>query len=183
MGRSKALILATLVAAGASSAAFGADLLPPPPQLGPPPPMDVGGGWYLRGDVGVGAVQMSNWRSTLQPFDETGQSLRQRRATVPSRFRRHGRHRPSPASASAISSTTGSARTSPANIGRKRPTGPTSCRPGPSTIRPLLAQTHTPAASAPLCSWRTAISISAPGIASRPLSAAVSASPPINWRG
>ena len=74
MGRSKALILATLVAAGASSAAFGADLLPPPPQLGPPPPMDVGGGWYLRGDVGVGAVQMSNWRSTLQPFDETGQS-------------------------------------------------------------------------------------------------------------
>ena len=75
MGRSKALILATLVAAGASSAAFGADLLPPPPQLEPPPPMDVGGGWYLRGDVGVGALQMSNWRSTLQPFDETGQSF------------------------------------------------------------------------------------------------------------
>ena len=75
MGRSKALILATLVAASASSAAFGADLLPPPPQLGPPPPMDVGGGWYLRGDVGVGAVQMSNWRSTLQPFDETGNAF------------------------------------------------------------------------------------------------------------
>jgi opacity protein-like surface antigen len=75
MGRSKALILATLVAAGASSAAFGADLLPPPPQLEPPPPMDVGGGWYLRGDVGVGAVQMSNWRSTLQPFDETGNAF------------------------------------------------------------------------------------------------------------
>ncbi len=75
MGRSKALILATLVAAGASSAAFGADLLPPPPQLEPPPPMDVGGGWYLRGDVGVGALQMNSWRSTLQPFDETGQSF------------------------------------------------------------------------------------------------------------
>ncbi len=67
MGRSKALILATLVAAGASSAAFGADLLPPPPRLEPPPPMDVGGGWYLRGDVGVGALQMNSWRSTLQP--------------------------------------------------------------------------------------------------------------------
>src|SRR5208283_3607756 len=65
MGRSKALILATLVATGASSAAFGADLLPPPPQLEPPPPMDVG----------VGALQMSSWRSTLQPIDETGQSL------------------------------------------------------------------------------------------------------------
>ena len=75
MGRSKALILATLVAAGASSAAFGADLLPPPPQLEPPPPMDVGGGWYLRGDVGVGAVQMSSWRSTLQPVDETGNAF------------------------------------------------------------------------------------------------------------
>ncbi len=75
MGRSKALILATLVAAGASSAAFGADLLPPPPLLEPPPPIDVGGGWYLRGDVGVGALQMNSWRSTLQPFDETGQSF------------------------------------------------------------------------------------------------------------
>jgi opacity protein-like surface antigen len=75
MGRSKALILATLVATGASSAAFGADLLPPPPQLEPIPQVDVGGGWYLRGDVGVGALQLSDWRSTLQPFDETGQSL------------------------------------------------------------------------------------------------------------
>ena len=37
--------------------------------------MDVGGGWYLRGDVGVGALQMSDWRQTLQPFDETGQSF------------------------------------------------------------------------------------------------------------
>ncbi len=74
MGSSKALILATVVAVGASSAAFGADLLPPPPPL-EPIPVDVGGGWYLRGDVGVGAVQMSSWRSTLQPYDETGQSL------------------------------------------------------------------------------------------------------------
>ncbi|MGA8172260.1 MAG: porin family protein [Methylocystis sp.] len=76
MGRSKALFLATLVAVGASSAAFGADLLPPPPPLEPmPAPVDFGGGWYLRGDVGVGALQMTEWRSTLQPVDETGQSL------------------------------------------------------------------------------------------------------------
>ncbi len=74
MGKSKALILATLVAVGASSAAFGADLLPPPPQL-EPIPVDVGGGWYLSGDVGVGALQMSSWRSTLAPVDETGNTF------------------------------------------------------------------------------------------------------------
>ena len=73
MGRSKALILATLVATGASSAAFGADLLPPPPPLEmAPPPMDFGGGWYLRGDVGVGANQLSDFRSTLAPVNAAG---------------------------------------------------------------------------------------------------------------
>lgn len=72
MGKFRALLIATLAAAGADSAAMAADLLPPPPPLEQPaPPMDFGG-WYLRGDVGVGATQMSNWRSTLQPFDESG---------------------------------------------------------------------------------------------------------------
>jgi opacity protein-like surface antigen len=74
MGKTKALLVAALVAAGASSAASAADLLPPPPPLPPPAPLEVGG-WYLRGDVGVGAVEMSDWRSTLQPFDELGNPL------------------------------------------------------------------------------------------------------------
>ncbi len=72
MGKYKALLFATLAAAtGASSAATAADLLPPPPPLEAPPPADFGG-WYLRGDVGVGATQMTNWRSNLQPVDESG---------------------------------------------------------------------------------------------------------------
>ena len=46
--------VAGVLAAAAITTANAADLLPPPP----PPPMepyvsDVGGGWYLRGDVGV----------------------------------------------------------------------------------------------------------------------------------
>ena len=71
MGSSKALLLATLVAVGASSAAFGADLLPPPPPL-EPVPVDVGGGWYLRGDVGVGATQLTDWRASFAPVDLAG---------------------------------------------------------------------------------------------------------------
>lgn len=74
MGKSKALIIATLAAAGSTGDVKAADLLPPPPPIEAPPPVDFGG-WYLRGDVGVGAVQISGWRSTLQPFDEVGDSL------------------------------------------------------------------------------------------------------------
>jgi opacity protein-like surface antigen len=66
MGRSIALILAAAVAAGVSASAHAADLLPPPPPMieAPPPPVDYGG-WYLRGDVGVGIYDMSNLRSTF----------------------------------------------------------------------------------------------------------------------
>jgi opacity protein-like surface antigen len=69
--------MATLVASGASFAANAADLLPPPPPIEAPYPAPDFGGWYLRGDVGVGALQMSDWRSTLQPYDGTGQPLAQ----------------------------------------------------------------------------------------------------------
>ena len=64
MGRSKLAALArslTLLASvGAPSFALAADLgLPPPPPPPPAPiPVDVGGGWYLRGDVGVGASEL-----------------------------------------------------------------------------------------------------------------------------
>ncbi|WP_018260508.1 outer membrane protein [Methylobacterium sp. WSM2598] len=60
MGRSKPRALARIVtlAAGIGVPGFvhAADLLPPPPP--PPPPVEVGGGWYLRGDVGVGITDL-----------------------------------------------------------------------------------------------------------------------------
>jgi len=67
MGTTRALLLATL-AIGASTAASAADLLPPPPPLPPAsaPAADFGG-WYIRADVGVGAIQAENFRSTLSP--------------------------------------------------------------------------------------------------------------------
>ncbi len=62
MGRSKLQAwvrsLTLLASVGAPTFAIAADLLPPPPPPPMlPPPVEVGGGWYLRGDVGVGAAQ------------------------------------------------------------------------------------------------------------------------------
>lgn len=51
--------LALLASVGAPCLAHAADLLPPPPP--PPPPVEIGGGWYLRGDVGVGAAELSEF--------------------------------------------------------------------------------------------------------------------------
>ncbi len=53
-----------------TGAASAADLLlpPPPPVLAPPLPIPVGGGFYLRGDVGVGINDLRTRNST---FDET----------------------------------------------------------------------------------------------------------------
>ncbi len=71
MGRSFALLLAAAIVAGAGGAQ-AADLLPPPPMVEPPPPPDFGG-WYLRGDVGVGATQLSSWNYSLRPgLDNAG---------------------------------------------------------------------------------------------------------------
>ncbi|MBI3276059.1 MAG: porin family protein, partial [Methylocystis sp.] len=71
MGRSTALILAAAFAAAASPTAFAADLLPPPPPIEAPPPPEFGG-WYLRGDVGVGINQLNDFRRTLAPFNGLG---------------------------------------------------------------------------------------------------------------
>jgi opacity protein-like surface antigen len=65
MGRSSALLLAAAIVAGATTAASAADLLPPPPMMEPPPPPVDFGGWYLRGDVGVGINQLTGLRSTF----------------------------------------------------------------------------------------------------------------------
>lgn len=63
MGSLNSLALAGAVAMVATSAALStvahaADLMPPPMVAPPPPPVGgyVGGGLYLRGDIGVGAV-------------------------------------------------------------------------------------------------------------------------------
>lgn len=55
MGSLKSLAVAGVVILGVSATAFAADL-PPPPMLEPagPKTLSVGGGWYLRGDIGVG---------------------------------------------------------------------------------------------------------------------------------
>jgi opacity protein-like surface antigen len=53
MGSLRHLVWAGLVAAS-STAASAADLLPPPPPVyEPKPAVEIGGGWYLRGDIGV----------------------------------------------------------------------------------------------------------------------------------
>jgi opacity protein-like surface antigen len=69
MARSKLVALArslTLAASvGAPCLAHAADLLPPPPPPPmAPPPVDVGGGWYLRGDVGVSALRLNKFEGT-----------------------------------------------------------------------------------------------------------------------
>jgi opacity protein-like surface antigen len=72
MGSSRALITAAALAIGVTSGAAAADLLPPPPMVAPPPPPADFGTWYLRGDVGVGAAQISGWRDTLAPLNAFG---------------------------------------------------------------------------------------------------------------
>ncbi len=65
-GSMQALLLAGALVGGATGIAAAADLtlpMPPPiePVAAPAPPF---GGWYLRGDVGYGFDQMSNFVST-----------------------------------------------------------------------------------------------------------------------
>lgn len=69
MGSIKALFIAGALGMGASSFATAADLLPPPPQpmYEPPPAPVTFSGWYLRGDVGVGAQTSNNLRNTIDP--------------------------------------------------------------------------------------------------------------------
>ncbi len=72
MARSKLTALArrlTLAASvGAPCIAQAADLLPPPPPPPPPPPIvEVGGGWYLRGEVGVSALRLDKFEGYDKP--------------------------------------------------------------------------------------------------------------------
>ena len=65
MGKLRALLLAGVVAFGASGSVHAADLPPPPPfEPMAPEPVDFGG-WYLRGDVGVGSTLRPDIRSSF----------------------------------------------------------------------------------------------------------------------
>lgn len=71
MASFKALCLAGVASLAATAAAHAADLLPPPPQFAPPAPyvpVEFGGGWYLRGDVGIGISDLRTQNSTFNSF-------------------------------------------------------------------------------------------------------------------
>ncbi len=65
MGKLNALLLAGTVAFGAAGSVYAADLPAPPPlEAMPVEPVDFGG-WYLRGDVGVGIASKPEIRSSF----------------------------------------------------------------------------------------------------------------------
>jgi opacity protein-like surface antigen len=66
--------IAGLLALASATTAHAADLLPPPPM---PAPVEFGGGWYLRGDVGVGSLDFKGTTVTdastpASPYDLKG---------------------------------------------------------------------------------------------------------------
>jgi opacity protein-like surface antigen len=65
MGSWKALLLAGAALVGTANLAHAADLLPPAPSIEPPVAIEPTG-WYLRGDVGVGA-DASNISMSISP--------------------------------------------------------------------------------------------------------------------
>lgn len=69
MASFKALCLAGVASLAVNASAHAADLLPPPPPVEMPvmPAPAIGGGWYLRGDVGEGNLQLRNGISTFSP--------------------------------------------------------------------------------------------------------------------
>ena len=80
MGTLKTLSLAGMIAAGCASSALGADMLFPPAvmEAGRPGVVELGTGWYLRGDVGyVDYVTPKDRRDAIldHTFDRT--SLKQ----------------------------------------------------------------------------------------------------------
>ena len=77
MGTVKALAAASLIAAGFAAPAMAADMLMPPLrgyQAVPPNVVEVGTGWYLRGDVGYTDYKEprdTSFGTARTPFDST----------------------------------------------------------------------------------------------------------------
>ncbi len=66
----KTLVLAGVVTIGATAVASAADLGPPPMGLPHPPmahPIAESGGWYLRGDIGIGALDAKSFEYSDRP--------------------------------------------------------------------------------------------------------------------
>src|SRR5262249_42940911 len=63
MGKVKSFVLAGAAMFVLTPGAFAADLPPVAPQM-LPPPVEEFGGWYLRGDVGVGNQRFSDFEHT-----------------------------------------------------------------------------------------------------------------------
>ena len=74
MAKSRALIIAGGALFALARSAGAADLLPPPPALEPPPPAEMAfNGWYLRGDLGIGAsVSTPAFLQTPDPIASAG---------------------------------------------------------------------------------------------------------------
>lgn len=72
MGVVKTAALSGVVALGVSAAAMAADLpMPVPIPVDPPVPIDIGGGWYLRGDIGVSNQQVDKLDNVLFSSNST----------------------------------------------------------------------------------------------------------------
>jgi opacity protein-like surface antigen len=70
MGSLKTLALAGAVLAGATAVASAADLGRPPMGLPPAPiaaPIAEASGWYLRGDIGIGALNSGKYNYSDNP--------------------------------------------------------------------------------------------------------------------
>ncbi|MDE3175446.1 MAG: porin family protein [Pseudomonadota bacterium] len=66
----RAFALSAVAVVALSSVAAAADLLPPPPPMEPPPPMAADmGGWYLRGDTGIGFNNSVGAETTPNPLN------------------------------------------------------------------------------------------------------------------
>ena len=81
------LLISTAVASMLANAAFAADMsLPPPPPAYQPPPMmyapqpqvvaQPAGGWYLRGDVGIGIMSDANLQFLQNPLNTSNFAIR-----------------------------------------------------------------------------------------------------------
>ena len=173
MAKYRALILAGGAFLALARAAGAADLLPPPPALEPPPPARDG----VQRLVSARRRRARRQRDRAEPRQFARSAARARRwhATPrrPTGFLQSDdfRFRASSTSASAISSTTGSAPTSP-GIPRRRDFQSLEVLNEPNTVGANPARSNTPTSIAATsrrgsaCS--TATSISAPGTAITP---------------
>jgi opacity protein-like surface antigen len=68
MGNFRTIALAGALSLAAVLPVHAADLLPPPPPMEPyAPPVEIGGGWYLRGDIGFSNQRVEKLSNAIVP--------------------------------------------------------------------------------------------------------------------